>query len=87
MRVEWSSEKLTVLKIDPNLISLFPQQYGIQGFPTIKIFGYGKSPIDYQGAREAKPIVDYALQQVYISLPLHYLWCLDIFKYIKEHSI
>lgn len=30
-------------------------QYGIQGFPTIKIFGKNKNkPEDYQGARDAK---------------------------------
>ncbi|KAI8081652.1 uncharacterized protein BX664DRAFT_340929 [Halteromyces radiatus] len=44
-------------------------QYGIQGFPTIKIFRPSvnkkgvrtKSPSDYQGPREAKPIVDHLL--------------------------
>ena len=30
-------------------------QYGIQGFPTIKIFGKNKNkPEDYQGSRDAK---------------------------------
>lgn len=37
-------------------------QYGIQGFPTIKIFGLDKNkPTDYQGARQASGIVDAAL--------------------------
>eukprot|EP00128_Syssomonas_multiformis_P011731 Colp12_sorted_trinity150504_noHs@29888 len=39
------------------------QPYQIQGFPTIKIFGADKNkPEDYQGARQAKAIVDVALQ-------------------------
>ena len=29
-------------------------QYGIQGFPTIKVFPPGKSPKDYQGAGVAR---------------------------------
>jgi len=34
-------------------------KYGISGFPTIKIFGLNKksAPTDYQGGREADPIV------------------------------
>ncbi|CAI0460301.1 unnamed protein product [Linum tenue] len=40
------------------------QEYGIQGFPTIKVFSPGKPPVNYQGAREAKPIVEFGLQQI-----------------------
>lgn len=40
------------------------QEYGIQGFPTIKVFSPGKPPVDYQGAREVKPIAEFALKQV-----------------------
>ncbi|KAL4217734.1 Protein disulfide-isomerase A6 [Mactra antiquata] len=37
-------------------------QYGVQGFPTIKVFGLDKKkPTDYQGARQASGIVDAAL--------------------------
>ncbi|GAA93667.1 uncharacterized protein L969DRAFT_105383 [Mixia osmundae IAM 14324] len=38
-------------------------EYGIQGFPTLKAFsGKGKTtPRDYQGARTAKAIADYAV--------------------------
>ena len=40
-------------------------QYGISGFPTIKIFGTNKrSPIDYQGGRTADAIVEQALSQL-----------------------
>jgi len=34
-------------------------QYGVQGFPTIKIFGLNKNkPEDYQGGRDTKGLVD-----------------------------
>ena len=34
-------------------------QYGVKGFPTIKIFGKNKNkPEDYQGARDAKVCVE-----------------------------
>lgn len=37
-------------------------QYGVRGFPTIKIFGVNKnSPEDYQGPRTASGIVDAAM--------------------------
>jgi len=39
------------------------QQFGVQGFPSIKFFG-DDSPQDYQGARTAAGIVDYILQKV-----------------------
>ena len=40
-------------------------QYGIRGFPTIKIFGTNKqSPTDYQGGRTADAIVDQVLNQL-----------------------
>ena len=39
--------------------------YGIQGFPTIKFFGFDKSkPADYQGQRDDTSIVNYALEKV-----------------------
>ncbi|CAF0939600.1 unnamed protein product [Didymodactylos carnosus] len=40
-------------------------QYGVSGFPTIKIFGTNKrSPTDYQGGRTADAIVEQALTQL-----------------------
>lgn len=36
-------------------------KYGIQGFPTIKIFGIDNKPEDYNGPRTAVGIVDAAL--------------------------
>ena len=62
------------------------QEYGIQGFPTIKVFGVGKSPLDYQGAREAKPIVDYALGQVLIILHYSHIQVLWIFSHMVKST-
>lgn len=53
-------------------IFIFLQEYGIRGFPTIKVFAPGKPPVDYQGARELKPIAEFALQQV--NIISFYLW-------------
>lgn len=40
-------------------------QYGIRGFPTIKIFVPGNSkPIDYQGPRTAQGLVDAAMKEL-----------------------
>lgn len=40
-------------------------QFGVQGFPTIKIFGANKrSPSDFNGQRTAQSIVDAALSEV-----------------------
>lgn len=38
-------------------------QYGIRGFPTLKIFGAKKTPVDYNGGRTASAIVDSALSE------------------------
>lgn len=39
--------------------------YGIQGFPTIKIFGYNKNkPKDYNGARSSASIVEFAFKEL-----------------------
>jgi len=41
------------------------QPYGIQGFPTIKFFGFDKKkPVDYDSGRDAESIRKYALKMV-----------------------
>eukprot|EP00243_Klebsormidium_subtile_P002172 TRINITY_DN14160_c0_g1_i1.p1 TRINITY_DN14160_c0_g1~~TRINITY_DN14160_c0_g1_i1.p1 ORF type:complete len:431 (-),score=124.05 TRINITY_DN14160_c0_g1_i1:277-1569(-) len=53
-----------VAAVDADAHKSLGAEYGVQGFPTIKAFIPGqKKPIDYQGAREAKPMVDWVLQQ------------------------
>lgn len=38
-------------------------KYGVTGFPTILLFGAGKSPVPYQGQRTAAAIAQFVLQQ------------------------
>ncbi|CAM8949768.1 unnamed protein product [Rhodiola kirilowii] len=54
----------TVAALDADAHQSLAQEYGIQGFPTIKVFVPGKPPADYQGARDVKPIAEFALQQI-----------------------
>ncbi|KAL4299056.1 hypothetical protein AHAS_Ahas17G0062700 [Arachis hypogaea] len=54
----------TVAALDANAHQSLAQEYGIKGFPTIKVFAPGKPPVDYQGARDVKPIAEFALKQV-----------------------
>lgn len=51
--------------VDADTHKSLGQQYGISGFPTLKIFGTNKrSPIDYQGGRTADAIVEQALNHL-----------------------
>jgi protein disulfide-isomerase A6 len=51
--------------VDADTHKSLGQQYGVSGFPTIKIFGNNKrSPTDYQGGRTADAIVEQALNQL-----------------------
>ncbi|KAE8654905.1 Protein disulfide-isomerase like 2-2 [Hibiscus syriacus] len=54
----------TVAALDADAHKSLAQEYGIRGFPTIKVFVPGKPPVDYQGARDVKPIAEFALKQV-----------------------
>ncbi|WOL08851.1 protein disulfide isomerase-like 2-3 isoform X2 [Canna indica] len=58
----------TVAALDADAHRSLSQEYGIQGFPTIKVFSPGKPPVDYQGARDVKPIAEFALKQVKVLL-------------------
>ncbi|KAL9347579.1 hypothetical protein Peur_058945 [Populus x canadensis] len=54
----------TVAALDADAHQSLAQEYGIRGFPTIKVFVPGNPPVDYQGARDVKPIAEYALKQI-----------------------
>ncbi|KAL9270957.1 disulfide-isomerase like 2-2-like protein [Drosera capensis] len=54
----------TVAALDADAHQALAQEYGIKGFPTIKVFVPGKPPVDYMGAREVKPIAEFALKQI-----------------------
>ncbi|PRQ52654.1 putative protein disulfide-isomerase [Rosa chinensis] len=54
----------TVAALDADAHKSLAQEYGIRGFPTIKVFVPGQPPVDYQGAREVKPIAEFAVKQI-----------------------
>ncbi|XP_072981249.1 protein disulfide isomerase-like 2-3 [Typha angustifolia] len=54
----------TVAALDADAHKALAEEYGIKSFPTIKVFSPGKPPLDYQGARDVKPLAEFALQQV-----------------------
>ncbi|CAM8948620.1 unnamed protein product [Rhodiola kirilowii] len=54
----------TVAALDADAHKSLAQEYGIQGYPSIKVFVPGKPPVDYQGARDVKPIAEFALKQI-----------------------
>ncbi|KAL3892313.1 hypothetical protein ACJMK2_004529 [Sinanodonta woodiana] len=54
-----------VAAVDATAHQSLGSRYGVQGYPTIKIFGANKnSPQDYQGPRQASGIVDSALSSL-----------------------
>ena len=43
----------------------FGSNYGIRGFPTIKLFGDDKKkPMDYNGQRTARDMVGFAIDKI-----------------------
>ncbi|XP_039120403.1 protein disulfide isomerase-like 2-3 [Dioscorea cayenensis subsp. rotundata] len=51
---------VTVAALDADAHKSLAQEYGIKGFPTIKVFSPRKPPVDYQGARDVKAIAEFA---------------------------
>ncbi|CAI9090140.1 OLC1v1024844C2 [Oldenlandia corymbosa var. corymbosa] len=54
----------TVAALDADAHRSLAQEYEISGFPTIKVFAPGKPPVNYEGARDVKAIVNFASQQI-----------------------
>ncbi|KAK4790650.1 hypothetical protein SAY86_017954 [Trapa natans] len=54
----------TVAALDADAHQSLAQEYGIRGFPTIKVFVPGKPPVDYQGAREIKALLKDRLNEL-----------------------
>jgi len=57
------SGKVKLGAVDATIESSLAQKYGVQGYPTIKVWKAGPKadPMDYQGGRTASDIVRYAL--------------------------
>lgn len=57
--------KVGAVNADEETNKALAGQYGVRGFPTIKIFGGNKrSPSDFNGQRTAKGIIDAALSEI-----------------------
>ncbi|VFQ93765.1 unnamed protein product [Cuscuta campestris] len=54
----------TVAALDADAHRSLAQEYGIKGFPSIKVFAPGKQPVDYEGPREAKAMSNFVYKQI-----------------------
>eukprot|EP00095_Tigriopus_kingsejongensis_P004694 snap_masked-scaffold276_size226481-processed-gene-0.2 protein:Tk04694 transcript:snap_masked-scaffold276_size226481-processed-gene-0.2-mRNA-1 annotation:"probable protein disulfide-isomerase a6" len=65
------SGKVKMGAIDATVHGSLAQQYGVQGYPTIKHFPSGakSSPEEYDGGRTADDIVNWALERVTENVP------------------
>jgi len=54
--------KVNIGKMDATVEKSIPSQYGVQGFPTIKLFpaGKNKQPVDYEGGRDLASLQQFA---------------------------
>ncbi|KAI3689012.1 hypothetical protein L2E82_46961 [Cichorium intybus] len=59
--------KVTFAAIDVDKSPCTKGKYGIRRFPTMKVFVPGKEPQDYNGARDAKSLETFALEQANIA--------------------
>lgn len=79
LKPEWAKAaselkgKVKLGQVDSTVHSSTAQQYGVQGYPTIKFFPGGKktssSAQDYEGGRSASDIVAYALERYTVNIP------------------
>lgn len=58
---EQTKGKVKLAAVDATVNQLLASRYGIRGFPTIKIFQKGESPMEYEGGRTRSDIVSRAL--------------------------
>lgn len=79
LKPEWAKAarelkgKVKLGQLDATTHQSTAQQYGVQGYPTIKFFPGGKkdssSAQDYQGGRSASDIVQFALDKYTVNIP------------------
>ncbi|KAI9924508.1 hypothetical protein ASPWEDRAFT_40966 [Aspergillus wentii DTO 134E9] len=63
---ELKSKDIPLVKVDCTAEEDLCREYGIEGYPTMKIFRGVESPKPYQGARQSEAIISYMVKQ---SLP------------------
>ncbi|CAN0073370.1 unnamed protein product, partial [Ectocarpus sp. 4 AP-2014] len=57
-----AKEDLKIAKVDCDAHKDLAKEYGVGGFPTLKLLKEGK-PTDYQGGRTADDIVKYVIKK------------------------
>jgi thioredoxin-like negative regulator of GroEL len=58
---------LPIVKVDCTVEQGLCSKYGVQGYPTIKLFK-NKKPVDYNGGRDAKSLVSFATSNIKSSV-------------------
>jgi len=73
--------KVVVAAIDATAHQDIGQRFGIQGFPTIKMFAPGakRQPIDYQGPRTTKAMAEWALDLAAVPIEVVEVTSADVF--------
>ncbi|XP_024901560.1 protein disulfide-isomerase A6, partial [Pteropus alecto] len=88
---EQTKGKVKLAAVDATANQVLSSRYGIRGFPTIKIFQKGESPVDYDGGRTRSDIVSRALDLFSDNAPppeLHEIISEDIAKKTcEEHQL
>ena len=65
-KVKKLSPQVLLAKVDADQHKELAERYGVEGYPTIKVFEKGKAS-DYEGPREAKGIVRYVKEALGIT--------------------
>ncbi|XP_069462072.1 protein disulfide-isomerase A6 [Ambystoma mexicanum] len=66
---EQTKGKVKLAAVDATVSQVLASRYGIRGFPTIKVFQKGESPVDYDGGRTKADIVARALDMFSENAP------------------
>ena len=61
-RIEAEQREVAVVKVDGAAETALSQRFGVQGYPTLKLFVDGV-PIDYKGAREEKDMYNWLVKK------------------------
>jgi protein disulfide-isomerase A1 len=61
-RMKAQENGVAIAKVDATVESEIGSKYGVQGFPTLKLFMNGE-PVDYSGAREEDPMFNWLMKK------------------------
>eukprot|EP00835_Amoeboradix_gromovi_P005460 NODE_514_length_7360_cov_0.614378.p2 type:complete len:513 gc:universal NODE_514_length_7360_cov_0.614378:435-1973(+) len=61
-KVLWDQEKAPLVKVDCTEDKEVCDRFGVEGFPTLKVFSKNKKPTTYEGERTKDGVVDYIVR-------------------------